>query len=163
MAKLTVKEQNEIIRKLEDQYGSDDIEALGYNRYVIREQYWVAIENSDSKTILHKEKLIDSEGNIIPLECEYNNIFAFTKGVAVVCIRDKVRLIERDGDVFSEQDKRYGLIDINGNQLLPCIYSHINVHLDGVIEISKNGQNKATSLSIILNKKFDWDDAIPRY
>ena len=55
---------------------------------------------------------------------------------------------------------KYGLIDINGKELLPCIYDSIHPHWDGFTEIIKDGVKKATSIVRIIDGRFIWDKAV---
>jgi hypothetical protein len=154
MEKLTVSQKKSVILKLQQEFNTDDFEFHGYNRFVVREKYQVELENGH--TWLYKDKLFDEEGNPIPLENTYNSIFMFTAGVAVVCTRENIQI---KGDRFS-QERKDGLIDINGKELLPCIYDSIHPHIDGYIEITKDGQKKTTSVDLILSDKFIWDVAL---
>jgi hypothetical protein len=153
MTKLTRKEQEEIIRKLQEDCNTDEVEFHGYNRFVVREKFKVDLENGH--TWLYKDKLFDEEGNPIPLSNEYNSIFMFTAGVAVVCTRANIQIV---GDRFT-QVRKDGLIDVNGKELLPCIFDSIHPHLDGYIEITKEGQKKSTSVDVVTSGNFNWDNA----
>jgi len=156
MEKLTAEQREAIILKLKDAFNTDQVEFNGHNRFVVRERFQVELANGHT-TWLYKDKLFDEEGHPIPLANEYNSIFKYTAGVAVVCTRENVQII---GD-RSTQDRKDGLIDINGKELLPCIYDSIHPHLDGFVEITKDGQKKATSVVEITSGEFNWDEALP--
>ena len=147
------KEIEEILEKLRKKFNNDEVESLGYNRFVIREPYEVKAKGG--MIILYKDKMADEQGILIPLQNEYNSIFNFTAGVAVVCLRKNIKI---EGGRFT-QDRRDGLIDINGKELLPCIYDSIHVHIDSFIEITKDGQKKDTNVGFITSGKFNWDKA----
>lgn len=155
MKRLTPAEKREIIKRLRKKLGTDNLESLGYNRYAINESYKVAVEGG--YTIFHKYKMVDEEGNMVFLENEYNGIFAFTRGVAIVCIRKNPQFINTDTGLKATAERKDGLIDINGKELLPCIYDSINVHLDGFTEITKDRQTKTTNINTIINGEFEWE------
>lgn len=158
MKKYTPEERKEILKNLKQQLGNEEVEFLGYNRYSIKESYQVQLDDV-SITWLHKYKLFDEDGNIIPLSKEYNGIFSFTMGVAVVCIRQNPGIIEKETGRKHTQERKDGLIDVDGKELLPCIYDSISVKLDGFIEIIKDGQKKATYVGEIIGGKFNWEVA----
>lgn len=152
---MTQEEKNEIIKKLQTENNTDEVEFHGNNRFVVRERYRVDLENGH--TWLYKDKLFDEVGNIIPLENEYNSIFMFTSGVAVVCTEENIKI---EGGRFT-QTRKDGLININGKELLPCVFDSIHIHFGGPVDIIKNGEKRFVSQKVIENGKFNWDDAIP--
>jgi hypothetical protein len=152
MKKLTPEEKNEIIKQLKQKFDTDEVEFHGYNRFVVREKYQVNLANGEI-TWLYKDRLFDEECNSIPLTNEYNSITMFSAGVAVVCIRENIQI----NDGRFTQDRRDGLIDINGIELLPCIYDSIIPRLDGFAEITKDGQKKLINVAQIINGKFSWE------
>ena len=143
---LTSKESDEYTRKLKEKFNTEDVRYLGRNRFGIHEYFDLTMDG----TTLDKTKMVDEEGNIILLSDVYNSIFNFSGRVAVVC----------KGSKFT-QDRKDGLIDENGNELLPCIYDSVSVHLDGHVDITKDGQKKFTTVPMITSGNFDWDEAIP--
>ena len=155
MEKLTPEEKKKIINKLKNDFNSDEVESHGYNRFVLRVPYQVETTTGEI-TRLYKDRLFNEKCEEIPLENEYNSIFMFTAGVAVVCMRENIQI--KDGRFT--QDRKDGLIDINGKEMLPCIYDSIHPHIDGFIEITKGGVTKATNVNEIINGKFNWDEAI---
>ncbi len=154
MKKLTPEEKNKIIDKLKEDFDTDEVEFHGYNRFVVREKYSQTIEKNE--VFLFKDRLFDEECNPITFNSEYDSIFMFIVGVAVVCIRRNIEII--NGRIH--QERKDGMIDINGKELLPCIYDKIKVKLDGHVELTKDGHKKATSVFVITNGKFNWDEAI---
>ena len=92
----------------------------------------------------------------IILSNKYNNISPFTLEVAVVSTVDNISIKDKS---FTSATK-YGLIDINGKELLPCIYDSIHPHWDGFTEIIKDGVKKATSIVRIIDGRFIWDKAV---
>lgn len=152
MKKLTPEEKSEIINKLKNDFNSNEVGFHGYNRFVLRTPYQVA--TTEGITRLYKDRLFNEKCEEIPLENEYNSIFKFWAGVAVVCIAENIQI--KNGRFT--YNKKCGLIDINGKELLPCIYDSINVHLDGHTEIQKGGIRKETSLRAIISGRFNWDE-----
>ena len=153
MANLTPEGKKEIIRKLQVEYNTDEVEFHGYNRFVVRERTQLVNDH----TWLYKDKLFDEVGNIILLENEYNSIFMFKDGVAVVCTRE---IIQIEGGT-SAQVRKDGLIDVWGKELLPCVFDSVNPHLGGTVDITKNGEKRFVLLDVIENGNFNWDEAIP--
>lgn len=154
MRALSKQHQNETIKNLSEKFSTKDVQYHGYNRFVVRVKYQVELADG-SIIMLYKDHLFDENSNQIPLKNEYNSIFIFTAGVAVVCIRENIRIVK---DRFT-QDRRDGLIDTNGKELLPCIYDSIRIHLYGFIEITKDGQKKSTTANVITSGNFDWGSA----
>jgi hypothetical protein len=152
MERLTSDEKNKIITKLKSDFNTDEVEFIGSNRFVLRIPYQVKIETVEF-TRLYKDRLFNENCEEILLKNEYNGIFGFTYGVAPVCnyseIKTKNEKISRV--------KKFGLIDVDGNELLPCIYDKIKPHLDGSIDIQKDGVEKSTSINKIINLNFNWD------
>ena len=159
MANLNPKEKKEIRSMFKKKFNFSRIEFLGYERIVLYERTY--LKNEGSKIGIDKVKfLTDQNGNIIPLINEYNGIETFAKGIAVVWIRKNLTHVkDTHGDFFSEE-RKYGLINKDGNELLPCIYDSIKAHLDGFIEIQKGDQIKATNKQKVIEGKFDWDKAM---
>lgn len=151
MKKLTPEEKKTITRKLKEEYNSDEVNYIGCNRFEVRVKYQVDLEDSNN-TWLYKAKLFDEKGNPISLAYEYSGIFNFSRGVAVVCTRENIIKGER-----VTQHQQNGLIDINGKELLPCIYDWIHPHSEGSIEITKDGQKKITFVDEIINGEFEWE------
>lgn len=154
MAKLTPEEINKIIKKLKNDFNSEEVEYLGYNRFVLRVPYQIKTTTGDIKQ-LFKDRLFNENCEEISLKNDYNNIYKFTAGVAVVSIREFIEI--KEGFAFDRKD---GLIDLNGKELLTCIYDVIYPHSDGFIEITKERVKKATNINDIINGKFDWHEAI---
>ena len=158
MKKYSKEEKKEILKKLKNKPGFETIESLGHNRYRIREKYQVILENG-ATTWLHKYRLFDEEGTEIPLAKNYDGIFSFARGAASVCIRKNTKIIETSTGTKFSQERKDGLIDVNGKELLPCIYDSVSVKLDGFVEIIKDGTKKATNVNQIVSGKFDWNKA----
>jgi hypothetical protein len=147
MTKLTSKEQEDILQKLREKFETYNVVHIGYNLYEVQVSY---IKNIDGQSVsLTKAKLVDEAGNMIQLENEYNNIFIFNAGVAVVCTRDRFT-----------QERKDGLIDVKGKEILPCIYDKISVKSDGHMEITKGDQKRWTGVNEVTSGNFNWDDAI---
>ncbi len=158
MTKYNSEERREILNKLKKTFHTDKIEYLGYDRYSIIERYQKVIE--DGIVFPHRLKMvIDSEGNVIPLQKNYDYVFRYTLEAAVVRVIGEIQIENKEtGTFFSREDKE-GLIDIYGKELLPPIYDSIDVKLDGFVIIKKEGQKKFTNLQIIFDGEFDWEKA----
>ena len=146
--------KEEIIRLKESfsiKFKPENVEYAGYSRFVVRECN--KLNGNDPIIGQNNYRLFDDELNLIPLITNYNGIFSFTCGVAVVCIRENIQI---SAGRFT-QDRKYGLIDLNGNELLPCIYNSISVKLDGHVELTKDGHKKATNVSNIIDGTFKWE------
>jgi hypothetical protein len=85
-----------------------------------------------------------------------NNIMSFTCQIGTVCTNE---FLVKDGIAIATV-KKFGLIDKNGKTLLSCIYDSIHVHLDGFVEITKDGVEKSTNAAIIFENKFNFDTTI---
>ena len=153
MEKLTLEEKKKIIDKLKNDFNSDEVEFNGYKRFILRDPYQVETTTGEI-TRLYKDRLFNENCEEISLADEYNSIFMFTAGVAVVCKRKNIQF----NDETFTQDRKDGLIDINGKELLPCIYDSIKLHIGGSTEIAKDGIIKATSINEIVEGKFNWDE-----
>lgn len=149
-------EENE--KKLKAILNTEDCKYNGSDRYLVRYRYQVDVNGNT--TWLYKDKIFDQDGNLIPLENEYNSIFLFTKGLAVVCIYSNLEFRKIDGNLKMFKESKYGLIDVNGKELLPCIYQSISIKSEGFLELSKDGQMQAVPISEVVNGEFNWDDAI---
>jgi hypothetical protein len=145
MQNLTKTDLNNIIAKLKSQFNTDLIEYHGAYRFVLRQEYKHQI-SEDKFEILYKDRLFDENAVEIVLERNYNKITQFRAGVSVVGIRDN-NLLEQ-----------LGLIDTSGKEILPCQFDSIKVHMEGSLELTKNGIKKLTTINHILNNEFDWDE-----
>jgi len=154
---LTTIEENNIIYKLKKKFNFE-VKSVNARRFVVGVPY--IYKTTTGETIkLYKCKLFNEKCEEIPLENEYNSIYSFAQSVATVEIRKNIKI--KNGKVVG-YDKKQGLIDVNGKELLPCIYDYINVHLDGFTEIIKDGVKKVTWVSKIKNGEFNWDEAFRR-
>ena len=157
MKKLTPEEKREIISKLKENFKSDEVEFHGYNRFVLREPYQLKTTTGEI-TRLYKDRLFNENCEEIKLENVYNGIFMFIDGVAVVCTRENIQI----SDGRFTQDRKDGLIDVNGKELLSCIYDSIHLKIGGYVEISKAGQKIKTHLTKIKEDKFNWEKALDK-
>jgi hypothetical protein len=157
--KLSPIEKKVIFRNLQKILGTDEVDVLGYYRFKTSKKERITV--GDSFTKLTRDTLYNENGEQIPTNAQYHNIFSFYKGVANVCIRNNIQFIETESGTHFTQDRKDGLIDVNGKEVLPCIFDSIHVQGDGFVEIKKNGQCKITNVDIIMNGNFDWDKAEP--
>lgn len=142
------EEVRQAIEKFCSKFLTSHVQYLGYNRYSIgKVSPEINAESiySDGK---NSEFLVDEIGNTIPLERSYSNILPYTGGLAPVVIRE------------ANWEKKFGIIDTEGNELLECVYDMISIHLDGFVEISKHNTLKSTSVETIINREFNWEDAL---
>jgi hypothetical protein len=154
--KLTPSEKKEIMQNLSKKFPQHTVVSLGYWRFKATKRYQ---ENEVSFT--KDEMLLDKNGEIIPTNPEYHNIYDFARGVAVVCIKRNREFIDTEYGFRVKEDTQEGLINVDGKEVLPCNYDSIHTHLDGFVKISKDGVHKATNVITILNGNFNWGEAIP--
>lgn len=162
MKLLNKEEIKEIIKILKRKFNVEDVEYLEYNRFAIIESHRKPVDNEGMIIYpkIRKYRLVDEKGNIINLKNDYNFITKFTQGVATVIIRENPQIIEDSTGLKATERNTEGLIDTNGYELLPCIYDSVIVHLDGFIELKKDGITKATNVNKIVSDKFNWDTTI---
>ena len=160
MADFNPQERKEIIAKLKKIFPLNLVEPLGYKRFAIKDITFVRIEGLKYKfeKISH---LVDDSGKIISLKNEYNGITSFGKDLAVVWTKKYISTFKKPSRESVEEEKKFGLIDTDGNELLPCIFESINAHLDGFVEIKKEGKIKATTKQILIGGKFSWNKGAP--
>jgi hypothetical protein len=153
MERLTSDEKNNIITKLKSDFNTDEVEFIGSNRFVLRIPYQVKIETGEF-TRLYKDRLFDKNCEEILLKNEYNGINGFTYGVAPVSIYSEIKIKD---EKFSRV-KKFGLIDFDGNELLPCIYDKMKILPEGLVEIQKDGVEKTPNINEIIDLNFNWDE-----
>ncbi len=115
-----------------------------------------AITETDNATTKYNFTIEDTTGffNILP----YNEIGAFSEGLAKVGKRGKYGFIDTNGDLvipceysnvssFSEglvsvqnEDGKWGFIDTNGNNIIPCEYDETGVFVNGLAAVNENGK-----------------------
>ncbi len=128
-------------------FHTSHVQYLGYNRYSIGKASSEIKTSSIYSDGKNSEFLVDEVGNTIPLQMGYSNILLYTRGLAPVVIRE------------ANWEKKFGIIDTEGNELLECVYDVISIHLDGFVEISKHSTLKSTNVTTIVNREFNWEDA----
>ena len=164
MTKPSQEEIKEILKYLKNKYKPESVQYMGYNRFALINSRRLTFNINETDAYLPKireYRLTDAEGILIDLEREYNFIEKFTHGVAVVSIREVTRDFKAQSDLAFDFKRKEGLIDINGKELLPCIYDSINVHQDGFVEISKGEVKKGGALLPIIEEgKFDFEKAM---
>jgi hypothetical protein len=107
---------------------------------------------------IRRYRLADENGNIIDLKSNYNFITKFARGAATVIIKEKPQIIKDSaGLIKAQENKKEGLIDTDGKELLPCIFDSVSVKLDGFVELEKDGVKKATNVGMIMSGDFDWN------
>ena len=93
-------------------------------------------------------------GNIIPTKNKYDGITSFIKGISVVCVI-KSQEIDFNRGRYT-QEKVYGIIDINGKEILPCIFTKIKLSSDGNVELIKEEKSMITTIPDLLMGKFEY-------
>lgn len=149
----------EEINLVKKQLGGDDPDRVAYlrqNRFSLSEPVWV--ETSDGRqTRISSCRLFDSQCDEIQLSKEYHLISRFIGGVSVVRTSSNINF--KDGR--SEMDSKFGMIDLNGQEIVPCVYDRIDSDLDGRIELRKDGLRKLTDSMTVLDGTFSWEEAVP--
>ena len=141
-------DKKETLKRLRSLYNTEEVELSGYGIYVVTQDYW----NNDSR---NNPLFVDSKGEEIEFMKDYDSIRMAACSVLVVCKSNQEVL--KGKPLLTRQ---CGLIDLNGSILIPCSYDSINVHLDGFIQLSKNGLKKSTNISIVKSGEFIWDEAL---
>ena len=142
------EEVRQTIEKFWSKFLTTHVQYLGYNRYSIGKASTEIKSGSIYSDGKNSEFLVDEIGNTISLQSDYSNILPYTRGLGTVVIRE------------ANWEKKFGIIDTEGNELLECVYDMISIHLDGFVEISKHNTLKSTSVETIINREFNWEDAL---
>ena len=99
---------------------------------------------------------IDKEGNLV-IECDYDHIFPFRSGVAVVMTEDKWGLIDKEGNeiiplkyekikTFSEGlgavyiNGKWGFIDKDDNLIIQPRFKRVGYFREGIVQVIENGE-----------------------
>jgi len=155
---MGTKNKNEIISKLKKKLPSLEIDQLGSDLYAYRVKERININNVIlQRYIVH---MVDEDGKEIGLQNTYSFIQRFTKGTAVVRIDKIVDVKEENGVIVPVIERKEGLIDTSGKELMPCIFDSIHSHLDGHTEISKGADTVTTKLIFIKNGEFNFEEEI---
>jgi hypothetical protein len=165
MAKLSNDEQKRISQQLKKKFNCDDVQFLGYKRFALINSKRIILEKGDS-TIhprIRKYMLADENSNIIRLNDEYNFIAKFIAGVAEVWKQLDYHIQETDTGHVAVDIRKYGLIDINGKELLPAIYDNVSAHIGGIVEITRDGVTINTNITVLKSDEFSWDDPYCKY
>lgn len=160
MKKISMDEMKRISQELKKKFDCDEVQFLGYMRFALINSKRVILERDDF-TIhprIRKYMLADEKGNIISLNEEYNFIAKFIAGVAEVWKQIDYQIQETDNGHVAVDIRKYGLIDINGKELLPVIYENVSAHADGMVEITKDGETKMTTIIKLEKDEYSWDD-----
>lgn len=152
MERLTPDEKNKTINKLKSDFNTDEVEFIESNRIVVKIPYQFKIATGEFKR-LYKALLFDNNCEEILLKNEYNGIFGFTRGLAPV-----FNYIEIEKEEKIKWVKKFGLIDFDGNELLPCIYDKMKILPEGLVEIQKDGVEKTPNINEIIDLNFNWDE-----
>jgi hypothetical protein len=93
--------------------------------------------------------LFDSDLHEIIEARKFDSIYMCTKGIITVS--------KNSLPTFSGS-KKFGLIDINGKDLLPCEYDRASPKLDGLVELRREGLEFYVSILEIIEGRYDWLD-----
>jgi hypothetical protein len=151
MTKLSNDEKKRIFQQLKKKFNCDDVQSLGYKRFALINSKRIRIEKGDY-TIhprIRRYMLADENCNIIRLNDEYNFIEKFIAGVAVVWKQIDYEIQETETGHVAVDIRKYGLIDINGKELLPAIYDNVSAHIGGIVEITKDGETNTTTITAL--------------
>ena len=155
MSELNDEKQREIIEMISQSHNNEEVNYLGSNRFVLRKPLMTEAISGE-KVLIYQDILFDEGGNQIELSKQYNSIFTFRFGIAIVCLRKNFEI--KNG--YSSMERKYGVINTKGEEVIPCEYDAIKLSADGYIEFSKLGRRKWTYAKDIIDGSFDWESAI---
>ena len=147
MSALTKEQLNNLKNKLEIQFPNGRAEYIGCNRFIVAIKNKVEIE--DREVFIDKYFLFDSDLHEIIEARKFDSIYMCTKGIITVS--------KNSLPTFSGS-KKFGLIDINGKDLLPCEYDRASPKLDGLVELRREGLEFYVSILEIIEGRYDWLD-----
>ena len=153
MNKLTEQELNNLKENLKNVYPKSKVEYLGYNRFIVSTKIQEEIEGR--VVFLDKYLLFDCDLNEIQSARNYDSVYTCTLGIIIVSKNSKLNFTE---DNSSSQTKKFGLIDINGKEILPCEYDRAIPKLDGLVDLSREGIEFFVPIGEITEGDFDWED-----
>lgn len=154
MSKLGKDEIKEIIEKLEKTNYPNSVEYLGMKRFKIQETYYPTIDGEPTP-IPRDKVLLNEQGESISLVNSYDFFSKVQHGnIIVVKVHRNLRIVNDR----SKNDNKVGLIDIDGRELVPCIYDSIVVKTPSIF-LLKDGKEKRTTISNVLDGKFEWEKA----
>jgi len=151
MSALTKEQLDNLKNKLEVQFPNGRAEYIGCNRFTIAIKNQVEIE--DRQVFIDKSFLFDSDLNEIIEAREYDNIHMCRNGIITVS-KNSLPTFNKDNP-FS---RTFGLIDINGKELLPCEYDHASPKLDGSVELRREGIEFFAPIEEIVEGEYVWEN-----
>lgn len=153
MSVLTKEQLDNLKSKLEIQIPNGRAEYIGCNRFTVAIKNQVEIE--DREVFIDKYFLFDNDLQEIIEAREYDSIYMCTNGI--------IRVSKNSLPTFSEDNtftktKKFGLIDINGKELLPCEYDRASPKLDGLVELRREGIEFFVPIKEIVEGEYVWEN-----
>jgi hypothetical protein len=150
---VTKQEINQLLERLTQQFPMDSVDYIGCNRFVVGIKDWekVAVKGvyTEKKVLLFNEKLEE-----IPLTKEYDAINMCTNGL--IRVSKTISLSFPEEGRFKTQ-RKFGLINVDGKELLPCEYDVASPKLDGIIELTRDGLSFNISISELIEGEYNWE------
>ena len=152
MSKLTEEDLNNLKNKLQSQYPKGRVEYIGCNRFTVAIKNQIEIEGR--YVLIDKYFLYDIDLKEILEARNFDTIYMCTNGIITVS-KNSLPTFSED-DTFS-RTKKFGLIDINGKELLPCEYESASPKLDGLVELRREGIDFFVPIEEILEEEYVWE------
>jgi hypothetical protein len=147
MSVLTKEHLDNLKSKLEIQFPNGRVEYIGCNRFIVVIKNQVEFEGRYD--FIDKYFLFDSDLQEIIEAREFDTIYMCTKGIITVS--------KNSLPTFSGT-KKFGLIDINGKELLPCEYDRASPKLDGLVELRREGLEFFVPIKEIVEGEYVWEN-----
>ena len=152
MNKLTKEDVNNLKNKLKIQYPKGRVEYIGCNRFKVALKHQIEIEGRS--VLIDKYFLYDIDLKEILEARKFDTIYRCTNGFITVS-KNSLPTFSED-DTFS-RTKKFGLIDINGKEILPCEYESASAKLDGLVELRREGIDFFVPIEEILEEEYVWE------
>ena len=153
MSVLTKEQLDNLKSKLEIQIPNGRAEYIGCNRFTVAIKNQVEIE--DREVFIDKYFLFDNDLQEIIEAREYDSIYMCTNGIITV---SKNSLPTFNEDNTFTRTKKFGLIDINGKELLPCEYDRASPKSGGSVELSREGIEFFAPTEEIVEGEYVWEN-----
>ncbi len=150
---VSKQEINQLLERLTQQFPMDSVDYIGCNRFVVSIKDWEKVADkevyTEKKALLFNEKLEE-----IPLAKDYDDINMCTNGL--IRVSKTISLSFPEEGRFKTQ-RKFGLINIDGKELLPCEYDIASPKLDGSIELTREGVNLNITNSELIEGEYNWE------
>lgn len=144
---------NQLLERLTQQFPMDAVDYIGCNRFVVSIKDWEKVEDkevyTEKKVILFNEKLEE-----IILAKDYHDINMCTNGL--IRVSKSISLSFPEEGRFKTQ-RKFGLINVDGKELLPCEYDVASPKLGGSIELTREGLNFNITISELIEGEYNWE------